>query len=133
MLATVALLGLSFVSYKGILEDHAKNAPGGKNSDALAGGAALDLLGLITLVQYGTILVSAKFYWLLLIIPVWGGWKIYTTFFGGGNKSEGNDAASAFPSGNAGGNPNSELDKAASERADAKRQKRAERRRQKWN
>lgn len=50
---------------------------GGKNkysntqTAALAGGASLDLLGLVIVIQYGTILVSNKFYWLLVVIPMY--------------------------------------------------------------
>ena len=45
-LATIVLIGLSCLSYKGILEDHANTIPGGgggksgSNSKALAGGAS---------------------------------------------------------------------------------------------
>mmetsp|Transcript_779 Transcript_779/g.1756 ORF Transcript_779/g.1756 Transcript_779/m.1756 type:complete len:173 (-) Transcript_779:462-980(-) len=124
VLATVALTGLSFVSYKGILEDHANNIPSMKSSEALAGGASLDLLGLVAAVQYGTVFVSDKFYWLLAVIPLWGGWKIYSTFFGSKNK----DSSGFMPESQA-----ESTDDAASEKVNEKRQRRAERRRQKWS
>eukprot|EP00581_Thalassiosira_minuscula_P015205 CAMPEP_0183715262 /NCGR_PEP_ID=MMETSP0737-20130205/9567_1 /TAXON_ID=385413 /ORGANISM="Thalassiosira miniscula, Strain CCMP1093" /LENGTH=174 /DNA_ID=CAMNT_0025944351 /DNA_START=35 /DNA_END=559 /DNA_ORIENTATION=+ len=123
--ATLGLVGLSFVSYKGILEDHA-NTIGKHKGDALAGGASLDLLGLVVVVQYGTIFFTPKLYWALVLIPLWGGWKLYSTFFG----SKGGSGDGSMPK-----NPlesDAAVDKAAAEKADAKRQKRAERRRQKW-
>lgn len=80
--AAAILVALSFVSYKGILEDHAITIPKGKgSSNALAGGASLDLLGLVVVIQYGTVFVSEKLHWLLVLVPLWAGWSIYTTFF----------------------------------------------------
>ena len=134
MVITASLVGLSYISYKGILEDHANTIPKGKGkSDALAGGASLDLLGLVTVVQYGTVLFSEKIYWLLVIIPLWGGWKLYTTFFGGGSKVGGNNG---FMPNQMGSNVVNEDagDPSSVEKANEKRQKRAEPvRRQKWS
>jgi len=88
--AAAFLVALSFVSYKGILEDHANTIPRGKgSSNALAGGASLDLLGLVVVTQYGTVFVSEKLYWLLVLVPLWAGWNIYNTFFG--SKAGGNE------------------------------------------
>ena len=130
MVITIALIGLSYISYKGILEDHANTIKGKGKSDALAGGASLDLLGLVTVVQYGTAIFSEKLYWLLGIIPLWGGWKLYTTFFGGGSKVGKN----GFMPNQMGGNVNEDAsDPTSLEKANEKRQKRAERRRQKWS
>ena len=131
MVITIALIGLSYISYKGILEDHANTIKGKGKSDALAGGASLDLLGLVTVVQYGTVLFSEKLYWLLGIIPLWGGWKLYTTFFGGGSKAGNNGF---MPNQMGGSNVNEDAgDPTSVEKANEKRQKRAERRRQKWS
>lgn len=128
-LATIVLVGLSFISYKGILEDHANTISKGKgNSEALAGGVSLDLLGLVVVVQYGTIFISEKMYWLLAVIPLWGGWKIYSIFFR--SKSGNNEAT--MPNNQVGSNDDA-VDPTAAENANAKRQKRAERRRQKWS
>ena len=77
-----------------MIEDHANNninnsmmaKQGGKNkysntqAVALAGGASLDLLGLVIVIQYGSIFVSNKFYWLLVMIPIYAAYKMYTTF-----------------------------------------------------
>ena len=80
--AAAILVALSYVSYKGILEDHANTIPKGKgSSNALAGGASLDLLGLVVVIQYGTVFVSEKLHWLFVLVPLWAGWNIYTTFF----------------------------------------------------
>ena len=126
---TIALVGLSCISYKGILEDHANTIPGKGSSDALAGGASLDLLGLVTVVQYGSVFVSCKFYWLLIVIPVWGIWKLYSLFYG----SKGSGGGFMPNSQRMGGSNDDAVDPAAAEKANAKRQKRAERRRQKWS
>jgi len=90
------LVSLSVFSYWGILEDHANvNMPkgtkkgGNSSSDALAGGALLDLLGLVVVIQYGSVFVSEKVYWLLLLIPLRAGWKVYSTFFGSSSKQAG--------------------------------------------
>ena len=100
-----------------------------KGGEALAGGASLDLLGLLTVVQYGSVLISEKFYWLLSIIPVWGGWKIYSTFFGSKGVASGLMGGGGGDSTMDNNGNNDTTDKAA----DEKRQKRAERRRQKWS
>ena len=88
--AAAFLVALSFFAYKGILEDHANTIPKGKgSSNALAGGASLDLLGLVVVIQFGTAFVSEKIYWLLIFVPLWAGWNIYATFFrskAGGNE-----------------------------------------------
>lgn len=119
-----ALVALSCVSYQGILADHAHPSVKGGNSDALAGGASLDLLGLVTLVQYGTLLINDKLYWALAAIPLWGGWKLYgvvSSTRGGPGGMLANQTNADAP-----------VDDAAVEKAEKKRQKRSERRRQKW-
>uniref|UniRef100_A0A6V2GWK8 Transmembrane protein 208 n=1 Tax=Ditylum brightwellii TaxID=49249 RepID=A0A6V2GWK8_9STRA len=126
------LWALTYISYRGIVEDHADKASvtikaTGKKSKELAGGASLDLLGLVACVQFGTALFSDRFFWLLAILPFWGGWKLYQTFYGGGENG-GGGLGSLF--GGGGGNQKDqeeEVDEATKER----RQKRAERRRMK--
>ena len=128
----ILVLGSAF-SYKGILEDHATSVSSsskgkGHSGDALAGGASLDMLGLIVAVQYGSVLISEKVCWLLTVVPVWGGWKLYSTFVGA--------KGALMPKGNQEVESNDDDDtpagKEAAERANAKREKRADRRRQKW-
>jgi hypothetical protein len=123
---SLLLVGISFFAYKGILDDHASSCSSGGKGEALAGGMSLDLLGLAILVQLGSLFASDYFYWLLGLIPIVGGYKLYKTFQGG------KEAVGGFmPDNNAAENArgsNVDNDEAA-----AKRQKRAERRRQKWN
>jgi len=119
----VTLVGLSYLSYRGVVDNHAnqdfKNNK--KADDALAGGAFLDMLGLVSVVQFGSVLFSDKFYWLLLLIPTVGGWKLYSTVKGGlpGMPNATSAAASSD-------------NEQVSEKDNEKRQKRAERRRRKW-
>mmetsp|Transcript_21089 Transcript_21089/g.31246 ORF Transcript_21089/g.31246 Transcript_21089/m.31246 type:complete len:185 (+) Transcript_21089:18-572(+) len=119
----VTLVGLSYLSYRGVVDNHAnqdfKNNK--KSDDALAGGAFLDMLGLVSVVQFGSVLLSDKFYWLLLLIPTVGGWKLYSTVKGGlpGMPNATSAAASSD-------------NEQVSEKDIEKRQKRAERRRRKW-
>uniref|UniRef100_A0A7S0AFH1 Transmembrane protein 208 n=1 Tax=Minutocellus polymorphus TaxID=265543 RepID=A0A7S0AFH1_9STRA len=131
------LLLLTMFAYKGILNDHADSASksttkvvgGGKANEKLAGGASLDLLGLVVLVQFGSALISDKFYWLLAILPFWGAYKIYTMVYGakdlmgGGSGGGGGYSSSMAPT----ASENSGTGDAAEER----RKKRAERRRMK--
>ncbi|KAL3785857.1 hypothetical protein HJC23_008745 [Cyclotella cryptica] len=125
---SLILVGLSCFAYKGILEDHAHSAGSGAvgKGEALAGGLSLDLLGLTVLVQFGS-LASDYFYFLLALIPIAGGYKLYKTFKGdsaasAGFMNESNEVEST--------NNNKFIDP---DKADARKQKRAERRRQKWN
>eukprot|EP00569_Conticribra_weissflogii_P006132 CAMPEP_0171334200 /NCGR_PEP_ID=MMETSP0878-20121228/4514_1 /TAXON_ID=67004 /ORGANISM="Thalassiosira weissflogii, Strain CCMP1336" /LENGTH=173 /DNA_ID=CAMNT_0011835267 /DNA_START=140 /DNA_END=658 /DNA_ORIENTATION=+ len=124
---TVLLLILSCVSYVCILDAHANNSSVSKKGDPLAGGASLDLLGLVVVVQYGSVLISSKFYWLLLLIPSYGGWKLYSTFFGGSSGVAGMVPQNQPAKGYLESKEGEDSDKAAD-----KRKRRAERRRQKW-
>jgi hypothetical protein len=111
------LVALSYLSYRGIVNNHGHAHQ--IKSDALVGGAFLDMLGLVVAVQFGSVLFSDQFYWLLLLIPTVSGWKFYTTVKSAMPNARSIDAA-PYDNG------------AASEKANEKRQKRAERRRQKW-
>ena len=115
-LMAVILVGLSFISYRGIVDNHATH---NSKSDALAGGAFLDMLGLVSFVQFSSFF-SHHFYWLLLAIPLQAGWKLYSTM------------KSAIPGQSTGATTSSSENDQSSEKADEKRQKRAERRRRKW-
>ena len=110
---------LQLYAYMGIL-DQAANASGREKE--LVGGAHLDLLGLTVVVQYGTVLHSTKWYYLLIAVPIWGGWWLYTNVYGGGGSK--GKPANENPSGSS-----KNEDPAAADR----RQKRAEKRRQKWS
>jgi hypothetical protein len=90
----LALLGaLQAWSYQGII-DHAQQPRSAKDT-ALVGGASLDVLGLVLVVQFGTVLLSYQLYWLLLVIPLWGLSKLYSTVRGFGLGGGSNDATTA--------------------------------------
>ena len=113
----LSLWGLEYFAYVGILDNAANRNP---NDKSLVGGSSLDLLGLTVVIQFGTVLWSPKLFWLLLVVPVWGGWTMYSTMFGGSKGGAGQSNSS-------GSSDATEEDKALAER----RQKRAEKRRQK--
>ena len=117
MAGVITLLILTYVAYNGILDNAANRNP---NDKSLVGGSFLDLLGVTMLIQFGTVLWSPRFYWLLVGVPIGGGWTLYSTFAGGGKASDG-------PSKNTPQAEATEEDEALA----AKRQKRSERRRQK--
>ena len=132
---------LTIVAYRGILDDHANSASatsasklasaGGANKhDTLAGGASLDLLGLIVVVQYGTALLSDKFYWFLAVLPFWGGYRLYSTFSGAkqGLMGGGGGGYGMPNSRDVGGGEGSAI---SGDAVEERRRKRAERRRMK--
>ena len=109
----LVLLALQAYSYVGILDNAANRSA---SDTSLVGGASLDILGLTLLIQFLTVLVSPAFYWLLVILPIWGAYFLYTTFRGDATKAAAPAAAT---------------NDAATEAQTERRQKRAERRRQK--
>jgi hypothetical protein len=78
------LIGLNYVAYQGILSDAAETSTHRRDATTtLAGGMYLDLMGLVWVIQFGTAVLGAtKFYYLLLLIPAFGAWKLYTTIVG---------------------------------------------------
>lgn len=107
---------MHYFAYSGILDNAANRKPGDKS---LVGGSSLDLLGVTVIVQYGAVLWTPKLYWLLIGVPIYGVWSLYKTFMGG-------------PSGNNGPAPSVAAGSTEDDEAlNARRQKRAERRRQK--
>jgi hypothetical protein len=111
------LLGLNFLCYSSILEAASNNPTSSKNKTDLVGGVWLDVVALVWLVQAGTTLWSPRFYYLLLILPPWGAYRIYATMKGAVN-----------PAGTNSGAPQKEE---VSEEVLKRRQQRAEKRRQK--
>ena len=91
------------------------------------GGAALDYLAVVVVIQFGS-LYSSKFYWLLLLIPVWGAWTLYQTFKGSG--TAGSSGATGAGGGFGGGAamPTSGGGNAAAAAAGNRKQRRAEER-----
>jgi hypothetical protein len=119
--------GLELYAYMGIMDSAANHSSTDKS---LAGGASLDLLGFAMVVQFGSILLTSKFYWLLAGLPFWAAWSLYAMFGGGGGGLSsliggGKTAAPAPPSESSGTE--------GKEKQDDRRQKRADRRRQKWS
>lgn len=127
------LLGLTAFAYRGILDGHADSSGRGRGRDgdvALAGGASLDLLGLVVVVQFGSALISDGFYWLVTILPFWGAYTAWKMFKGAREGMMGNGGrggAGGTVAGNPGADAGGEVDEATAER----RRKRSERRRMK--
>jgi len=116
-LAILAILALQMYAYIGILDSAAHHH---KTSDkSLVGGSNLDLLAITCVIQFGTLLISRKFYYLLALVPVWAACSLYKTFFGGKDSNKAGTAAA-----DAAGDDSKQTER---------RQKRAERRRQKWS
>ena len=118
--------GLQGYAYVGIL-DQAANAMSGNsqkkgNKNDLVGGVNLDILALTLVVQFGTALHSPKWYWLNFVVPLWGGWSLYKSYFGA-SKNENKGSAK----------DGNEVDGTLSEESKQRREKRAEKRRQKWS
>jgi UPF0716 family protein affecting phage T7 exclusion len=121
IVALTTLFGLQYFAYIGILDDAANDTK--KKKNRLAGGASLDLLGLVVLIQFGSVLLTAKFYYLLLILPCWAAWFLKKTFWSSNDSKNSNQVSEEGADNAAGEN----------EQQDEKRRKRADRRRQKWS
>ena len=113
---SILLWSLTIFAYQGILQDAAVNS---SNSKKLTGGEYLDLLGLVVVVQLGTVFISDTFVYLLIILPFWGGWKLYKMYKSFSNPFGTDDERMK------------ENKSDEDEELKARRQKRAERRRQK--
>lgn len=112
-------------SYVGILENAATHAGNTKNKD-LAGGSSLDLFAVTILVQFGSVLHSSKWLWGTVVgVPVVGAYSLYKTFYGSNGNSNATKSSAASKS-------SSDADDSDDPMA-AKRKRRAEKRRQKWN
>jgi hypothetical protein len=118
-LVHLLLVGLQLYAYFGILEDAASSKPIKDNT--LVGGASLDLLGAVLLLQYLGGLFNHRLYYLLGLLPIWGGCKVYTLLYGQSKSNQPKSADSASPV----GETNDDL-------STQRRRQRAEKRRQKW-
>jgi len=116
----IGVAAAQWYAYHGILDQSAQHRKQQDAAKRLVGGSHLDLLFVAVAVQYGALLWSRRVYAVLLLLPVWAAYGVYTTFRGGGSKP----AAAA---------PNNDRNFAADEDTTHKRQKRAEKRRQKWS
>lgn len=110
----VLLLGLNWFCYTNILESAASST--GHSKD-LVGGAWLDVIAVVWLVQAGTSLWSPQVYYVLGVLPLWGAYKLFHTLKGGGGGG-GIPSPQGMPSDN-------------SEKAQGRRQARAEKRQRK--
>lgn len=118
IIGVVVTWAFQIFAYMGILES-AKNSNKNKGKE-LVGGAHLDLLALTVVVQFGTALHSSKWFYFLWIVPVYGAWWLYSTFFGGKGKGRNDPSPAGGESGTLADNKE-------------KRDKRAQKRRQKWS
>mmetsp|Transcript_55610 Transcript_55610/g.134816 ORF Transcript_55610/g.134816 Transcript_55610/m.134816 type:complete len:137 (-) Transcript_55610:106-516(-) len=125
VLCNTVTWGLQYFAYVGILEHAANNATGSKNKD-LVGGVHLDLLGLTMAVQYLSVLHSRKWFYLLLVVPVYALWSLYNMYKGGASGILGGNNAGA---GNMAAPP---VDPSAPASKNDKREKRAHKRANKW-
>ena len=122
MLGMALVWALQLYSYYGIVDAAAAHntKQQHKSQKDLVGGSHLDVLGLTWVVQFGSVLWSTKIYWLLAILPPWAAYSTYKTVQGvlpGAGQQQSSS------------NNNEPIDDATAQ----KRQKRAEKRRQKWN
>jgi hypothetical protein len=111
------LLGLNWLCYSSILDDASTATTSSNSSKDLPGGAWLDVVALVWLVQAVTTFWTSSAYYLLLALPPLAAHKVYKTVKGPG---------SAFSQ-----NENVAEDPGVSEEVQQRRQKRADRRRQK--
>ena len=114
--AQLITFGLQYYAYVGILEA-AANATHNKK-DELVGGRHLDLLGLTIVVQFLAVLHSTKWYWVLVAVPIYAGWSLYQSVYGGNT---------ATPK-----QPDIDEDDPAYKAKQERRQQRAQKRKQKW-
>jgi hypothetical protein len=80
----VLLLGLNWFCYTNILESAASST--GHSKD-LVGGARLDVIAVVWLVQAGTLLWSPQVYYVLSVFPCVEAYKLLHTLKGGGGGS----------------------------------------------
>jgi len=113
-------------SYVGILEHASTNAT--KKSKDLTGGSSLDLLAVTILVQYGSVLHSVNWLWGTVIgVPILAAYSLYKAVYGASStdKNKSTSGPTKKPK-------SSEPDENENDPMAAKRQRRAEKRRQKW-
>jgi hypothetical protein len=117
MFAIAIVWGSQYYAYLGILNHAARPHT---NKKELVGGKFLDLLAVVIVLQFGSLL-APKILLALVFLPIWGGWTLYSTFKGPSNPKEVKDGRG------------SAIEKEQTEQVEAKRKQRAERRRQKWS
>lgn len=110
------LLGLNWLCYTSIL-DSASNTTSSTSSKDLPGGVWLDVVAIVWLTQLATTFWSSLAYYLLLVLPPMAAYKVYDSF--------------QSPKGTVSGKEKPASEEAVSEEVQQRRQKRADRRRQK--
>ena len=121
---------LQAYSYVGILESSASSATATSRNKDLAGGANLDLLAVTIAVQLLSALHSTRWFYVTVVgVPVVAAYKLYQTFYGGGT---GSIKTPSSASNNQNNNDNSNINDNDNDPMAAKRQRRAEKRKQKW-
>lgn len=125
VLGMVLNWGLQAFAYLAILDQATNNQKNNNNNNnkELVGGVHLDLLALTVLIQFGSTLHSTKWFYLLAMVPLWGGWMFYSTFI------KGRLPTSTLAGGGQGGTGST----SSGVGTDDKRQKRAQKRAQKWS
>ena len=122
ILGIALVWALQLYSYYGIVDAAAAATQTTKQQNKdLVGGSHLDVLGLTWVVQFGSVLWSTKVYWLLAILPPWAAYSTYKTVKG------------VLPAGQQSSSSSSNNNEPVDDATAQKRQKRAEKRRQKWN
>lgn len=106
----------SYMAYQGILHDAEVGKLTHKKKAEISGGIYLDILGLIIVVQFGSIFIGAFINWFLLIVPI-----CYTILKWFGKKKSDSDNS----------NTEVEQDDDLKRQLEERRRKRAERRKQK--
>ena len=128
----MAVAFLQWYAYSGILEQAADKSTSsrkaGDNTTSLVGGSNLDLLALTILVQYGSLFWTRKMYYLLMAVPLFWMYSLYSTFLGGGTRT-----GSSITNNKQQSTPGLSDQEPTNSEVSDKRQKRAEKRRKKWS
>ena len=128
----MAVAFLQWYAYSGILEQAADKSTSsrkaGDNTTSLVGGSNLDLLALTILVQYGSLFWTRKMYYLLMAVPLFWMYSLYSTFLGGGTRT-----GSSISNNKQQSTPGLSDQEPTNSEVSDKRQKRAEKRRKKWS
>jgi hypothetical protein len=136
---------LQFYAYVGILQQSAQqhNPHNNKkknnihrnrsNNNDLVGGMYLDLWGLTWVMQYLSVVHTSKWFWLLICIPIYGLYNLYTTFYGGSSVKQ---STSSTPTIQQTSDTDTDTERASTgnkqQQQQERQQKRAEQRKQKW-
>ncbi|CAJ1968501.1 unnamed protein product [Cylindrotheca closterium] len=131
-LCIIATYALQIYAYVGILDQAATTTSSSTKRKELTGGQHLDWLALSLIVQFGSVLHSKRWFWLLFIFPVATLYSLYSAVkggVGGGTNTNTNTSnTNTTTNNNAGESMTDEY-----EQGGTRREKRAEKRRKKWS